>query len=73
MGAWLSLLFTPSNKIVSIHGRKLILETLLGEGGFAFVYRVYDPYTRERFALKKLLCQTDDNMMGAKKELEVFF
>ncbi len=40
MGAWLSLLFVPPSKVVSLQGRKLIIKKSLGEGGFSFVYLV---------------------------------
>jgi len=58
--------------VISIKGRKFVIDRLLGEGGFAFVYKVVDPYNSQKFAIKKLLCQTDDSISGAKKELEVF-
>lgn len=78
MGAWLSLWWTPANrKVILTSGRKLILANLLGEGGFSFVYLVNgllqclhglpimllsDPYTGEQFALKKTICQTEEQL-----------
>lgn len=40
MGVWLSLFFTPSSKIIIIKKKKYIIEKLIGEGGFAYVYLV---------------------------------
>lgn len=41
MGGWLSLLLTPTSKIIRIKHRKYIAEKQIGEGGFSFVYLVH--------------------------------
>jgi len=71
MGAWLSLLFTPASKIISINRRKFIIQKKIGEGGFSYVYLVTDPYTSKQFAIKKTLCQTEELFASAKKELDI--
>jgi len=71
MGAWLSLFFTSSSKIITVQSKKYIIDKLIGEGGFAFVYLVHDPYTDQIFAIKKIICQTDEALNGAKREIEI--
>lgn len=34
----------------------------LAEGGFGYVYLVQDRRTEEQYALKKMLCQTDEHV-----------
>lgn len=45
----------PQNRNVNFKGRRLQIEKLLGEGGFAFVYQVVDVSNGQRFALKKIM------------------
>jgi len=71
MGVWFSLLFTPASKLVIINEKKYIIERLIGEGSFSYVYLVTEPYSRKKFALKKTLCQTPESFEGAKKEIQV--
>jgi hypothetical protein len=47
----------PVNRNVNFGGRRLQIEKLLGEGGFAFVYQVVDMNSGQRFALKKIMTQ----------------
>lgn len=49
----------PTNRNVNFGGRRLYIEKLLGEGGFAFVYQVLDNSTGQRFALKKMMTNND--------------
>lgn len=42
----------------------------IAQGGFSFVYRARDAMTGEAFALKKILCQTDEQMQAAKQEIQ---
>jgi serine/threonine protein kinase len=42
----------------------------LAQGGFSFVHRARDAMTGEAFALKKILCQTDEQMQAAKQEIQ---
>lgn len=51
----------PVNRNVNFQGRRLLIEKLLGEGGFAFVYQVVDNNTGQRFALKKMMTQNKSN------------
>eukprot|EP01118_Nematostelium_gracile_P006416 TRINITY_DN2065_c0_g1_i1.p1 TRINITY_DN2065_c0_g1~~TRINITY_DN2065_c0_g1_i1.p1 ORF type:complete len:316 (-),score=94.81 TRINITY_DN2065_c0_g1_i1:22-969(-) len=71
MGAWLTLLLTPSTKVVTVKGSRYIIEKTLGEGGFAIVYSVYNPQTYQRFALKKIIAQTEEGFASAKTEQDV--
>jgi len=49
----------------------IVEEDLLGEGGYAFIWRVRDVSTGKHYALKKLLCQNQDAIDSAKKEVSV--
>jgi len=71
MGAWLTLFFTPSSKIITINRRKFIIQKKIGEGGFSYVYSVEDPYASKQFAIKKTLCQTEELFAAAKKEIDI--
>ena len=44
----------PLNERIEINGRRLKIVQKLGEGGFAFVYRVIDEQSGDQFALKKI-------------------
>jgi len=67
----LSLLFTPSSRIISIRGRKFIIEKKIGEGGFSYAYMVKDPHSSEIFAIKKTNCQTEELVSSSNKEIEI--
>ena len=41
-----------SGRLLTIDGRTVKVETIVGEGGFATIYRVADAATRELMALK---------------------
>jgi serine/threonine kinase 16 len=71
MGAFFTLLFTPSSKILKITGRTLIIKRKIGEGGYSYVYLSYNPYSGEEFAAKQTLCQTEESLAAAKKEIEI--
>eukprot|EP01114_Cavostelium_apophysatum_P022096 TRINITY_DN7885_c0_g1_i1.p1 TRINITY_DN7885_c0_g1~~TRINITY_DN7885_c0_g1_i1.p1 ORF type:complete len:327 (+),score=66.95 TRINITY_DN7885_c0_g1_i1:149-1129(+) len=71
MGAWLTLMCTSPSKIISIKGRKFIIEKQIGEGGFSFVYLVQDPYSSQRFAIKKTVCQSEELVSASNKEIEI--
>ena len=47
----------PPQRNITFQGRRLFIEKLLGEGGFAFVYQVVDQSTGQKFALKKMMTQ----------------
>lgn len=69
MGAWLSFLFGSPNKVVSLNGRKLHIRKTLGEGGFSYVYLVKDSRENRVYALKKMLCQTDELLETGRQEV----
>jgi serine/threonine kinase 16 len=71
MGAWLSFLFVSPRKVVRINDRKLYIKKALGEGGFSYVFLVKDSNDKQTYALKKMLCQTDELLSTGKKEIEI--
>lgn len=60
-----------SRRQYAIAGRVLIEECPIGEGGFAFVWKVQDTNTHEVFALKKIICQDKQQLAMAKREVEI--
>ncbi|RLN31659.1 hypothetical protein BBJ28_00004615, partial [Nothophytophthora sp. Chile5] len=42
----------------------------IAQGGFSFVYKARDTETGEAFALKKILCQTGEQVQLAKAEIQ---
>ena len=65
----ISALLKPS---VVINGKKYKIMKQIGEGGFAFVYDVLGTgkESGDHFALKKMICQTEEQLDEAKKEIE---
>jgi serine/threonine kinase 16 len=53
-----------------INGGVYVEDALIGEGAYAYVYRVKDSHGKA-FALKKLICQTDDQIKETKKEIKL--
>lgn len=56
LAALWSCLSCAETPVLTLGGRRLHLERLLGEGGFAYVYLVIDVQTHEQFALKRIRC-----------------
>ncbi|TMW58672.1 hypothetical protein Poli38472_010231 [Pythium oligandrum] len=52
-------------------GRTVVVGTEIAQGGFSFVYNARDAATGEAFALKKILCQTEEQIAMAKQEIEM--
>jgi len=46
-------------------------DKLIGEGGFSFVYLVHGANTKRRYAVKKVLCQTQEQVEAAQWEVSV--
>lgn len=63
----ISALLKPA---VIVNGKKYKVMKQIGEGGFAFVYDVMCTTDRQHYALKKMICQTDEQLDEAKKEIE---
>jgi serine/threonine kinase 16 len=42
----------------------------IAQGGFSFVYKARDTHAGEAFALKKILCQTEEQVQLAKAEIQ---
>jgi len=55
---------------VTIDGIKYTVKNTIGEGGFAFVYRVKSD-NGKNFALKKMICQTEEQEKEADVEIKV--
>lgn len=47
----------------------VFISSEIAQGGFSFVYRARDAHTGEAFALKKIICQTDEQVQLAKTEV----
>jgi len=71
MGAWLSFLFGGGSKVVRLNNRRLLIRKTLGEGGFSYVYLVKDMNDKQAYALKKMLCQTDELLETGKREIQI--
>lgn len=48
----------------------MVVGSEVAQGAFSFVYRARDASTGETFALKKILCQTDEQVQAAKQEIQ---
>ncbi|EAR98084.1 protein kinase (macronuclear) [Tetrahymena thermophila SB210] len=55
-----------------IRGRVIQEEKILSEGGFGYIWKAYDVNTRESFALKRMICQGEDRVQIARRELKNF-
>mmetsp|Transcript_26655 Transcript_26655/g.49938 ORF Transcript_26655/g.49938 Transcript_26655/m.49938 type:complete len:565 (-) Transcript_26655:49-1743(-) len=53
-----------------INGEVYMEDALIGEGAYAYVFRVKDSHGKT-FALKKLICQTEDQIKETKKEIKL--
>eukprot|EP00644_Phytophthora_capsici_P004447 jgi/Phyca11/565693/estExt2_Genewise1.C_PHYCAscaffold_190005 len=51
-------------------GRTVVVSSEIAQGGFSFVYKARDTDTGEAFALKKVLCQTEEQVQLAKAEIK---
>lgn len=65
---WLLRLLWPSALITLDGGRRVMVKKRLAEGGFGYVYLAQDAQTGELCALKKMLCQTREQLEAAKRE-----
>ncbi|KAH9096431.1 hypothetical protein LEN26_017455 [Aphanomyces euteiches] len=52
-------------------GRKVAIDGDIAEGGFSFVYRVRDVETLEPFAMKKIVCQSEEQRHLVTHELDI--
>lgn len=66
---WLLRLLWPSALVTLDGGRRVQVKKRLAEGGFAYVFLVTDAQTGEVCALKKILCQTREQLEAAKREI----
>jgi serine/threonine kinase 16 len=56
---------------VTVGRRSVRVGRVLGEGGFSFVHEAVDVSTAEKFALKRIVCQTGEQLDLAKQEVRV--
>ena len=66
---WLLRLLWPSALVPLDGGRRVQVKKRLAEGGFAYVYLATDAQTGEVCALKRMLCQTREQLEAAKREI----
>ncbi|KAI9913846.1 hypothetical protein PsorP6_005797 [Peronosclerospora sorghi] len=59
-----------SDSIRMQSGRTVAVGSELAQGGYSFVYKARDTDTGEAFALKKILCQTNEQVVLAKAEIQ---
>ena len=59
-----------SNSIVLKKGRRVDIKELIGEGAFSFVYRAKDQNSKQNFALKKIICQSHEQIIDAEEEMK---
>jgi AP2-associated kinase len=55
----------------TIAGRQIQELKLLSEGSFGFIWLAEDTATRQKYALKRIVCITNDRLQLARKELEI--
>jgi serine/threonine protein kinase len=68
--------FLQKDEVYDMNGTKLRVARKIGEGAFAFVYEVKLFNTRHKktstsFAIKKMICQTEEQLEEATKEIDV--
>lgn len=59
---------------VVVNGKKYKIMSQIGEGAFGYVYHVRSAHANDKgdsYALKKMICQTDEQMIEAKREMDV--
>ncbi|KAA0172763.1 hypothetical protein FNF27_05743 [Cafeteria roenbergensis] len=56
---------------VTVGPRVILVGRLLGEGGYAFVHEATDTETGEHLALKRIVCQTADQLDAAQHEVRL--
>lgn len=66
IGSWLQF----PQVITMQSGRQVQILHELAEGGFSFVYEVRDKNTEKHYAMKKVLCQTPQQVELIKKEMQ---
>ena len=56
-----------------IGGKKYVVTKQIGEGAYAFIYRVKPTSfsSHETYAVKKLICQTEEQLVEAQKEIRL--
>ena len=57
---FIHLLWPPT--VVLEGGRSVILKRQLAEGGFGYVFLAQDSRSGDSFAIKKMLCQSDEQV-----------
>lgn len=67
----LSTLLKPA---IIVSGKKYKIVSQIGEGAFGYVYQVKSTHSEDRnetYALKKMICQTTEQLDEAKREIDV--
>jgi AP2-associated kinase len=55
----------------TIRGKQIQELKLLSEGSFGFIWLAEDTATKQKYALKRIVCITNDRLLLARNELEV--
>jgi AP2-associated kinase len=63
------LLYGTERYVIS--GREITVGDQIAEGGYAYIYRCHDSATNEQFALKKIICQSQETLAMANQEVQV--
>jgi len=61
---------TPTLGRIRIGSRNIEEIKLISQGGYAYVFEVRDSQTGEIFALKKMICQSEERVQTAKNEIK---
>lgn len=59
---------------IVVNGKKYKIMNQIGEGAFGYVYHVKSTHANDKgdsYALKKMICQTEEQMSEAKREMDV--
>eukprot|EP00808_Paulinella_micropora_P027943 g7135.t1 len=56
---------------VDVAGKRLRLLKQLGQGGFAFVYLAEDVMSGKKYAVKKIIAQTHEQLESAEREMKI--
>ena len=74
MSTWYS--GTPSDSLLgatlTLGGYRVKVKQRIAEGGFGYVYLVKDRDTKQPYALKRILCDGDESLEGAQREIRVY-
>jgi len=71
LGEMLSNIFGSSNRIKLENGTRIQVTKMIGQGGYSYVYLAFNSQTKKRYALKKVLCQVEEQREMVEKEMRI--